>query len=311
MAIPVTESTTEKPVILQVNDLKKYFPIQKGFFKRVVGEVKAVDGVSFFINEGETLGLVGESGCGKTTTARCILRAVDPTAGEIKFLKTSGEKVDLATMPDEEMRVLRSEIQMIFQDPYASLNPRHNILDIVGEPLFVIQQMTDREERTERVRELLQLVGLRPEYMRRFPHAFSGGQRQRIVIARALALNPRLIVADEPHISDRVAVMYVGKLAEMAPTHELYYRPLHPYTEALMEAVPVADPRVRSAMTELEGDVPSPANPPSGCYFHPRCQYAIDICSKEPPQLTELRPDHYVSCHRAHELTLEGVGELP
>ena len=313
-----------------------------------MGEVRAVDDVSFFINEGETLGLVGESGCGKTTTARCILRAVDPTAGKIVFLKGSGEKVDIVTLPDEEMRVLRSEIQLIFQDPYASLNPRHNIFDIVGEPLFVIQQMTDREERQERVRELLQFVGLRPEYMQRFPHAFSGGQRQRIVIARALALNPRLIVADEPvsaldvsvqaqvlnlmldlqqklnltylfvahdlsvvkHISDRVAVMYVGKIVEMAPTDELYYKPLHPYTEALMEAVPVADPRVRSAMTELEGDVPSPANPPSGCYFHPRCQYAIDICSKEAPQLTELRPDHYVSCHRADELSLAGIREL-
>jgi peptide/nickel transport system ATP-binding protein len=346
MASPVTESTNNKPVILEVNDLKKYFPIQKGFFKRVVGQVRAVDGVSFFINEGETLGLVGESGCGKTTTARCILRAIDPTEGEIRFLKSSGEKVDIATLPEEEMRVLRSEIQMIFQDPYASLNPRHNILDTVGEPLFVIQQMTNREERTERVRELLQLVGLRPEYMQRFPHAFSGGQRQRIVIARALALNPRLIVADEPvsaldvsvqaqvlnlmldlqqklnltylfvahdlsvvkHISDRVAVMYVGKIAEIAPTNELYYRPLHPYTAALMEAVPVADPRVRSAMTELKGDVPSPADPPSGCYFHPRCQYAIDICSQEAPELTELRPDHFVSCHRAQEIRLEGIG---
>ncbi len=344
----MTESTNSKPVILEVNDLKKFFPIKKGFLKRVVGQVRAVDGVSFFINEGETLGLVGESGCGKTTTARCILRAVEPTAGEILFLKGSGEKVDLATLPDEEMRVLRSEIQLIFQDPYASLNPRHNIFDIVGEPLYVIQQMTNRAERQARVTELMELVGLRPEYMQRFPHAFSGGQRQRIVIARALALNPRLIVADEPvsaldvsvqaqvlnlmldlqrklnltylfvahdlsvikHICDRVAVMYVGKIVEMAPTDELFYRPFHPYTEALMEAVPVADPRVRSAMTELEGDVPSPADPPSGCYFHPRCQYAIDICSKEPPQLTELRPDHYVSCHRAHELTLEGVGEL-
>lgn len=343
----MTELTNKKPVILEVKDLKKYFPIQKGFFKRVVGQVQAVDGVSFFINEGETLGLVGESGCGKTTTARCILRAVEPTDGEILFLNSAGEKLNIATLPEEEMRVLRGDIQMIFQDPYASLNPRHNILDIIGEPLFVIQQMTNREERQARVAELLQLVGLRPEYMQRFPHAFSGGQRQRIVIARALALNPRLIVADEPvsaldvsvqaqvlnlmlglqqklnltylfvahdlsvvkHISDRVAVMYVGKIVEMSPTDELYYRPLHPYTEALMAAVPVADPRVRSAMTELEGDVPSPANPPSGCYFHPRCQYAIDVCSQEAPELTELRPGHFVSCHRAQELTLGGIGE--
>lgn len=343
----MAESTNSKPIILEVNNLKKFFPIQKGFFKHVVGQIRAVDDVSFFINEGETLGLVGESGCGKTTTARCILRAVDPSAGEIHFLKGSGDKVDIATLSDEEMRLLRGEIQMIFQDPYASLNPRHNIFDIVGEPLFVIQQMTNRAERQARVAELLELVGLRPEYMQRFPHAFSGGQRQRIVIARALALNPRLIVADEPvsaldvsvqaqvlnlmldlqrklnltylfvahdlsvvkHISDRVAVMYVGKIVEMSPTDELYYRPLHPYTEALMEAVPVADPRIRSAMTELEGDVPSPANPPSGCYFHPRCKYAVDICSKEPPGLLELRPNHFVSCHRAHELQLTGIGD--
>ncbi|MDX1412964.1 MAG: dipeptide ABC transporter ATP-binding protein [Candidatus Promineifilaceae bacterium] len=341
----MAESNNGKPVLLEVNNLKKYFPIKKGFFKRVVGQVRAVDGVSFFINEGETLGLVGESGCGKTTTARCILRAVEPTEGEIRFLTGDGQTVDIAALPEEEMRYLRSEIQMIFQDPYASLNPRHNILDNVGEPLFVIGQMTNREQRTERVRELLQLVGLRPEYMRRFPHAFSGGQRQRIVIARALALNPRLIVADEPvsaldvsvqaqvlnlmldlqrklnltylfvahdlsvvkHISDRVAVMYVGKIVEIAPTDELYYHPLHPYTAALMEAVPVADPRVRSAMTELEGDVPSPSNPPSGCYFHPRCRFAVDICKTEEPELRELRPDHFVSCHRAQELDLEGV----
>jgi peptide/nickel transport system ATP-binding protein len=343
----MAEPTNSKPILLEVNNLKKFFPIQKGFFKRVVGHIRAVDGVSFFINEGETLGLVGESGCGKTTTARCILRAVDPSSGEILFLKGSGERVDLATLSDEEMRLLRGEIQMIFQDPYASLNPRHNILDIVGEPLFVIQQMTNRAERQARVAELLDLVGLRPEYMQRFPHAFSGGQRQRIVIARALALNPRLIVADEPvsaldvsvqaqvlnlmldlqrklnltylfvahdlsvvkHISDRVVVMYVGKIVEMSPTDELYYQPLHPYTEALMEAVPVADPRIRSAMTELEGDVPSPANPPSGCYFHPRCKYAIDICAKEPPELLELRPNHFVSCHRASELQLTGIGD--
>ena len=342
----MAEIENSKPVILEAKNLKKYFPIKKGFFKRVVGQVRAVDDVSFFINEGETLGLVGESGCGKTTTARCILRAVDPTDGQILFRKSSGEVVDVASLPEEEMRYLRSDIQMIFQDPYASLNPRMNIFDIVGEPLFVIDQMNDREERTERVTELLQLVGLRPEYMQRFPHAFSGGQRQRIVIARALALNPRLIVADEPvsaldvsvqaqvlnlmldlqqklgltylfvahdlsvvkHISDRVAVMYVGKIVEISPTNDLFFEPLHPYTEALMAAVPVADPRVRSAMTELEGDVPSPSNPPSGCYFHPRCRYAIDICSQEAPELIELRPEHFVSCHRAQELDLDGIG---
>jgi len=344
----VSEPTNQKSVILEVKNLKKYFPIHKGFLKRVVGQVRAVDGVSFFINKGETLGLVGESGCGKTTTSRCILRAIDLTSGEILFLKASGEVVDVAALPEDEMRYLRGEMQMIFQDPYASLNPRMNIFDIVGEPLFVIQHMTDREERTVRVAELLQLVGLRPEYMHRFPHAFSGGQRQRIVIARALALNPRLIVADEPvsaldvsvqaqvlnlmldlqrkldltylfvahdlsvvkHICDRVAVMYVGKIVEISPTDDLYYEPLHPYTAALMAAVPVADPRVRSAMTPLEGDVPSPVNPPSGCYFHPRCQYAIDICSKDAPVLTEVKPDHFVSCHRAQELDLKGIDGL-
>jgi peptide/nickel transport system ATP-binding protein len=343
----VTESENKKPVLLEINNLKKYFPIKKGFFKRVVGHVKAVDDVSFFINEGETLGLVGESGCGKTTTSRCILRALDPTSGEIMFRTSSGEVVNIATLPDEDMRVLRSDIQMIFQDPYASLNPRMNIFDIIGEPLFVIEQMNDREERQARVTELMQLVGLRPEYMQRFPHAFSGGQRQRNVIARALALNPRLIVADEPvsaldvsvqaqvlnlmldlqqklgltylfvahdlsvvkHISDRVAVMYVGKIVEISPTDDLFYEPLHPYTEALMTAVPVADPRVRSAMTELEGDVPSPSDPPPGCYFHPRCKYAIDICSQEAPELVELRPDHFASCHRAEELNLMGIGD--
>jgi peptide/nickel transport system ATP-binding protein len=336
-------------VLLQVNDLKKWFPIRKGFLKRVVGHVRAVDGVTFDIREGETLGLVGESGCGKTTTARCILRAVDPTGGEILYHSAGGEVVDIARLSPADMRLLRREMQMVFQDPFASLNPRMNLLDIVGEPLLVIEGVRKRQERAERVAELLRLVGMRPEYMQRFPHAFSGGQRQRIVIARALALNPRLVVADEPvsaldvsvqaqvlnlmlrlqqelgltylfvahdlsvvkHICDRVAVMYVGKIAEIAPTQELFFGPKHPYTAALMSAVPVADPRVRSAMTPLEGDVPSPANPPSGCYFHPRCSYAIDICRQESPLLAEIQPGHRVSCHRARELQLAGIGELP
>ncbi len=331
-------------VLLEVKNLQKYFPIKKGFFKRVVGHVRAVDDVSFFINEGETLGLVGESGCGKTTTARCILRALKPTGGQILFRTGAGQVVDVAALASDEIRPLRREMQMIFQDPFASLNPRMNLLDIVGEPLLV-NGMKDRQERTGRVAELLRLVGLRSEYMRRFPHAFSGGQRQRIVIARALALHPRLVVADEPvsaldvsvqaqvlnlllelqqelhltylfvahdlsvvkHITDRVAVMYVGKLVETAPTEELFYRPQHPYTAALMSAVPVADPRVRSRMIPLEGDVPSPADPPSGCYFHPRCPHAVEICSTQTPTLEEISPNHHVSCHRARELELAGI----
>ncbi|HSJ58732.1 MAG TPA: oligopeptide/dipeptide ABC transporter ATP-binding protein [Anaerolineae bacterium] len=340
---------TDNGILLEVKDLKKWFPIRKGFFKRVVGHVRAVDGVTFHIREGETLGLVGESGCGKTTTARCILRAVKPTSGEILYHKADGRVMDIASLPESEVRPMRGEMQMVFQDPFASLNPRMNLLDIVGEPLLVLGGIKSREERTERVAELLRLVGLRPEYMQRFPHAFSGGQRQRIVIARALALNPRLVVADEPvsaldvsvqaqvlnlmlklqqelgltylfvahdlsvvkHICDRVAVMYVGKIVELAPTRELFYNPLHPYTAALLSAVPVADPRIRSAMTPLEGDVPSPANPPSGCYFHPRCPYAIDVCRTDAPPLVELRPNHFVACHRAAELELAGIGEAP
>lgn len=337
----------DKSPLLEVKGLSKHFPIKKGALRKVVGQVQAVDDVSFSISEGETLGLVGESGCGKTTTARCIMRALDPTAGQILFRTSTDEVVDIAALPESEIRPLRREIQMIFQDPYASLNPRMNILDILGESLQIIGGMTDREERSQRVAELLQLVGLRPEYMQRFPHALSGGQRQRIVIARALALNPRLVVADEPvsaldvsvqaqvlnlmlelqqklnltylfvahdlsvvkHICDRVIVMYVGKIVEVGPTNSLYAAPRHPYTAALMSAVPVADPRQRAAMTPLEGDVPSPANPPSGCYFHPRCPHATDICAKEQPTLEECAPGHFVRCHRAAELSLPGLGD--
>jgi peptide/nickel transport system ATP-binding protein len=340
------ETFLSNKTILEVKHLKKYYPIRKGFFKRVTGYVRAVDDVSFHIKEGETLGLVGESGCGKTTTARCILRAIDPTAGQILFRDRNGQQVDLAALSNAELRPLRSEMQMIFQDPFGSLNPRMNLFDIVGEPLLVIGGMRNRQERMDRVAELLRLVGLPPAYMQRYPHAFSGGQRQRIVIARALALNPRLVVADEPvsaldvsvqaqvlnlmmrlqqelhltylfvahdlsvvkHFCDRVTVMYVGKIVETAPTQELFYFPKHPYTAALMSAVPVPDPSIRSALATLEGDVPSPANPPSGCYFHPRCPHAVDICSQEAPTLEEITPGHFVSCHRAHELKLVGIG---
>ena len=335
------------PRLLEVKGLKKFFPIRRGVMQRVVGHVRAVDDVNFYVEKGETLSLVGESGCGKTTTARCVLRAVRPTAGEILFRPEDGTVVDVATLAKAQLRPLRRQMQMIFQDPFSSLNPRRTLLDIVAEPL-VVNRVGNRQERIERVAELLKLVGLRPEYMRRYPHAFSGGQRQRIGIARALALNPSLVVADEPvsaldvsvqaqilnlmlrlqsqlgltylfvahdlsvvkHVSDRVAVMYVGRIVEMAPTAALFATPKHPYTEALMSAVPKPDPRLRSQRIVLEGEVADAANPPSGCYFHPRCRYAVDLCRTETPRLAEIQPGHFVSCHRAHELRLRGVGEI-
>ena len=329
------------PPLLDVRELRKYFPISKGCFRRVVGHVRAVDDVSFTVAEGETLGLVGESGCGKTTVSRAILRAIDPTAGQVLYRTREGKVVDLATMSGAELKALRREIQMIFQDPFGSLNPRMTLLDNVGEPLLV-NGMRSRRERTERVAELLRLVGLRPEFMHRFPHAFSGGQRQRIGIARALATSPRLLVADEPvsaldvsvqaqvlnlllelqsrlrltfifvahdlsvvrHISDRVAVMYVGQLVELASTEAVFARPRHPYTAALMRAVPVPDPRIAVGDAILKGEVPSPAAPPSGCYFHPRCRFAEDRCRREAPLLREVDPGHFARCHFAEQLSL-------
>ena len=335
----------ESPVrLLEVNGLKKFFPIRRGVMQRVVGHVRAVDDVSFFVEKGECLSLVGESGCGKTTTSRCILRAIHPTEGQILFRPEDGSVVDVAKLSKGELRPLRRQMQMIFQDPFSSLNPRRTLLDIVAEPL-VANGIGNRRERLDRVAELLKLVGLRPEYMRRYPHAFSGGQRQRIGIARALALNPSLVVADEPvsaldvsvqaqilnlmlrlqdqlgltylfvahdlsvvkHVSDRVAVMYVGRIVEMARTASLFATPKHPYTEALMSAVPKPDPRLRSQRIVLEGEVADPANPPSGCYFHPRCRYAVESCRTETPQLQEIQPGHFVSCHRAAELHLKGI----
>ncbi len=330
--------------LLEAKNLRKFFPINKGFLRKTVGYVRAVDDINFFINEGETLGLVGESGCGKTTASRCILRAIDPTAGQMLFRTSSGETVDLAKLNREQLKPLRAQMQMIFQDPYGSLNPRMTLFDIVGEPLY-IAGMKNRKKREERVAELLRLVGLRPEFMQRFPHAFSGGQRQRIGIARALALNPRLVVADEPvsaldvsvqaqtlnlmldlqrrlhltylfvshnlsvvkHICDRVTVMYVGKIVETATSEDLFARPRHPYTAALVAALPVADPRIKTGNMELPGEVASPANPPSGCYFHPRCTYCIDRCKTESPAYREITPGHYAACHRAEELNLAGM----
>jgi oligopeptide/dipeptide ABC transporter ATP-binding protein len=332
-------------IILEVKGLKEYFPIHSGFFQRVVGHVKAVDGVSFFIRENEVLGLVGESGCGKTTTGRTILRLYDPTAGEIWYRRLAGELIDISHISQKEMKPLRREMRMIFQDPYSSLNPRFTVKDIISEPL-VIHNIARGKEMEDRVAELMRAVGLDPAYMRRYPHEFSGGQRQRIGLARTLSLSPRLIVADEPvsaldvsiqaqvlnllqelqerlgltllfiahdlsvveHVSDRIAVMYVGKLVEVAETEEVLRNPLHPYTEALISAVPPADPAIRLNRIILEGDVPSPANPPPGCVFHPRCRYARDVCSQEEPKLAEVEPDHYASCHFAAELSLQGIG---
>ena len=339
-----TPTTADSGTLLEVNNLVKHFPITKGFLKRQVGNVRAVDGISFAVPQGKTVGLVGESGCGKTTTARCILRAIDPTSGQILFRKEDGETVDVATMAYQPLRELRRDMQMVFQDPYGSLNPRMSLYDIVGEPLLVHGVKSGRE-RADRVSELLRLVGLRPEYMRRFPHAFSGGERQRIGIARALALNPRLVVADEPvsaldvsvqaqvinllqeiqeelnltylfvahdlsvvrHIADEVVVMYVGQIVEMGETEELFTSPKHPYTSALLSSVPVPDPRVRQERQILEGEVANPANPPSGCYFHPRCRYAVDRCVAEMPELEEIEPGHWARCHLAKELDLSGL----
>ncbi len=316
--------------LLEVRDLVKHFPITKGIiFSKQVGAVQAVDGINFDVHRGETLGLVGESGCGKSTTGRMILRLIDATSGVINF-----ENRNILELGKDQMRELRKDIQIIFQDPYASLNPRMTVGDIIGEPLY-IHKLAKGKDREKRVRELLEVVGLSAFHARRFPHEFSGGQRQRIGVARALAVNPKLIVCDEPvsaldvsiqaqvvnllqdlqaefdltylfiahdlsvvkHISDRVAVMYLGKIMELAHKKDLYDSPQHPYTQALLSAIPVADPTVKKERVILKGDVPSPINPPAGCRFHTRCPKAMDICKVKEPAWLEVADNHYAACH--------------
>jgi len=323
--------------LLTVRDLKTHFPIRRGLFSRVVGHLRAVDGISLDIHRGQTLGLVGESGCGKTTAGRSILRLIPPTAGSVRF-----DGADVLTLRGRKLRTVRRHLQMIFQDPVGSLNPRMTIAAIVGEPLEIHRLARGRRLR-ERVGDLLQRVGLDPGDMNRYPHEFSGGQRQRIGIARAIALNPRLIVCDEPvsaldvsiqsqilnlltdlrdefrlsylfiahnlavvrHFCDRVAVMYLGRIAEIAPADQLYDGPRHPYTQALLASAPVPDPAIRTGRIVLRGEVPSPADPPSGCAFHPRCPFATEHCRLATPHLTTKRglaPDHLVACHHADEV---------
>jgi peptide/nickel transport system ATP-binding protein len=345
----MAQSANGNDILFEVKGLKKYFPIHRGLLRRTVGHVKAVDDVSFFIRRGETLGLVGESGSGKTTASRTAIRLYEATEGQVHFRSRvlgngSEQRINLLTLPKDQIKAVRREIAMIFQDPVNSLNPRMSVSEIIREPLQV-HGLDKGQETNDAIVELLNAVGLRAEHMGRYPHEFSGGQRQRIGIARALALRPSLILLDEPvsaldvsiqaqtlnllqdlqkefgltylfvahdlgvveHISDRVAVMYVGRIVEMAASEKLYGQPLHPYTEALLSAVPKPDPRNPSKRVPLEGQVPDPANPPSGCHFHPRCRYAKEVCKTDTPALREVQTDRYAACHFAGELQLIGV----
>ena len=344
MAETVEKFVNTGEVLLEVNHLKKHYPIEEGLMKKVVGTVKAVDDVSLYINRNETLGLVGESGCGKTTLGRCILRAIEPTEGEVLFHLEDGKPpVDILKLGKKELLDIRRKLALIFQNPYSSLDPRMTVLQIVAEPMLLNGMSMDQA--TERVGELLEMVGLERKQMNRYPHAFSGGQRQRIGIARALALNPQFVVADEAvsaldvsvqaqilnllqdlketlkptflfiahdlsvieHVSDRVGVMYVGHLVELAPTEEIYLNPRHPYTEALLSAIPRVDPIHKFKRILLPGEVANAADLPSGCCFHPRCKYCTERCKTESPHWTEVSTGHYVACHRANELELAGV----
>ena len=334
----------ESPNLLEIDNLEVYFPITGGFLSKVKGHVKAVDDVSFFLKEGETLGLVGESGCGKTTTGRAIMRAVEPTGGEVFFTTSDGERISTTNADPVTLKRIRQQMQFIFQDPFASLNPRMTVFDIVADPLRV-NNIASGNELTQTVTQMLDKVGLSISLAQRYPHAFSGGQRQRIGIARALALNPRVVIADEPvsaldvsvqaqilnlmqdlqeelklsylfishdlsvvqYISHRVAVMYAGKIVEIAPTDELFSNPQHPYTQALLSSVPVPNPKVRSLGTALQGEVADPANPPTGCYFHPRCPFSKPECETSEPELRETSDGKMVRCHFAEEISLPGV----
>ncbi len=328
--------------ILQVRGLKKFFPITSSFLKRTIGHVRAVDDVDININRGETFGLVGESGCGKTTIGRCILRAINATDGEVHFRTSDDRVVDVNSLKGSELRRVRRDMQMVFQDPYSSLNPRLTVLGIIAEPL-ICHKVADGDELRRRVMDLMEMVGLDKRQLERYPHAFSGGQRQRIGIARALATNPSFIVCDEAvsaldvsvqsqiinllmdlqrqlnlsylfishdlsvirHISDRVGVMYVGRLVERADTLDLYSKPMHPYTQALLSAIPQPDPTIKTQRILLEGEVANPAHLPQGCHFHPRCRYATEKCRELYPEMRELEPRHFVACHRAEELREE------